>query len=125
MYWFHAKGKRTSTKTNVSWLKDAISKNKGGCSLQHIELYQQCNKAKIGQCIKAEIDQEGAKMHKEQMMICHQVVAEMWSNEGEDVVAKIKQEVEDQKIKEQNNNSQKGALGALGENKWTPEEYNQ
>ena len=125
MYWFVGKEKRVSTKVDVSWLKDAISKNKGGHSLQAVELYQQRNKESIEECIKAEVDQKGAKTQKERMKIRRQVVTDMWNNEDEDVVAKIKEETEKLKAEGKNNAHQKGTPGTPGGKERIPEEYNE
>jgi hypothetical protein len=125
MYWFVSKEKRASAKTDISWLKDAIGKQKGGRSLQPIELYQQRNKEMIEEHVKAEIDKEGAKTKKERMSIRRRVVADLWDNEREDVVAEIKQELEKQKSEGKNDASQKDTSGTLGENERTPDEYKQ
>ena len=115
------KGKRASAKTDAMWLKNAIGKKKGGRSFQAIELYQQRNKEMIEQRVRLEVDQKGAKTNKERMTIRRQVVAEMWQNEDEDLVADIKEEIERQKKNEGKNNlSRKGASEER-----TPEEYNE
>jgi hypothetical protein len=116
MYWFAAKEKRGSTKADATWLKDAINNHKGSRSLQAIEVYQQQNKEKIEEHMKAEIAQQGAKTKKECMSICHWVVAEMWDEEDGGIVAEIHEEADKQKKERQRNNvSGKYILGKSGE----------
>lgn len=122
MYWNVAKEKRGSTKADTTWLKDAI-KGKGSRSLQAIEVYQQWNKEKIEAHVKAEIEEQGAKMKGERMSIRRRVVAEMWDKEDEDVVAEIKEETDKQKAKGRLDVTGKDSFGKLGEER-TPEEYN-
>jgi len=111
-------------KADATWLKDAINNCKGGRSLQAIEVYQRQNKEKSEERMKAKIMQQGAKTKKECMSICCQVVAEMWDEEDGDVMAKIQEEADKQKMERQRNNvSGKYILGKSGEEQ-TPEEYN-
>lgn len=111
-------------KADATWLKDAINNSKGSRSLQAIEVYQQQNKEKIEECVKAEIAQQGAKTKKERMSIHRRVFAEMWDEEDGGIVAKIHEEADKQKKERQRNNvSGKYIFGRSGEEQ-TPEEYN-
>ena len=109
-------------RADTTWLKNAINKGKSGHSLQAIKVYQQWNKEKIEVHIKAEIEKQDAKTKKERMSIRHQVVTKMWEKEDEDVVAKIKKEMDKQKVKERVDISGKNDLGKLEEEQ-TPKEY--
>jgi hypothetical protein len=110
-------------RANTTWLKNAINKGKSGHSLQAIEVYQQRNKEKIEVCMKAVIEEQGAKTRKERMSIRCRVVAKMWDKEDEDIVAEIKEETDKQKVKGSIDVSGKDSFGKLGEER-TPEEYN-
>ena len=123
MYWNAAKEKWGSTKANTAWLKNAINKGKSGHSLQAIKVYQQQNKEKIEVCIKAEIEEQGAKMKGEHMSICCQVVTKMWDREDEDVMAEIKEEADKQKAKGRLDITGNNKLGNLREER-SPKEYN-
>ena len=115
MYWFAAKGKCGSTKADATRLKDTINNCKGSHSLQAIEVYQQQNKEKIEEHMKAEITQQGTKTKKECMLVRHRVVAKMWDEEDGGIVAKIQEEVDKQKMERQRNNvSRKYILGKSG-----------
>jgi hypothetical protein len=119
MYWNATKEKRGTTKTDTMWLKNAINKGKSGRSLQAIEVYQQQSKKKIEVHVKTEIKEQDANTQKERMSIRCRVVAKLWDQEDEDVVAEIKEEMEKQKVKEKIDVS---GIGKLGEER-TPEEY--
>ena len=124
VYWFANKEKRGSTRADTTWLKDAINKGKGGRSLQVIEVYQQQNKEKIEERVKAEFKQQGAKTKKDRMSIRRRVVTEMWDKEDGVVVSEMKEQAAKQKTEREGNNvSGKGNFGKSGEER-TPEEYN-
>ena len=68
MRWNAGKEKHATTTADITWLKDAMGKNKGH-TLQAIELYQQRYKDKIKQRVKAEFELEGATTNKERMAV--------------------------------------------------------
>ena len=123
MYWFKSKEKRTSRKTDTSWLKDALGNNKYSRRHQPIEVYQMRNKESIAQHVKAEIDKKGATTNKERMTIRRQVVSEMWQNEDDEVVAEIMDDVKKQK--EENILTPNATLDVLKRKEPTPKEYDQ
>ena len=124
MHWNAGKEKHATTTADITWLKDAIGKNKGR-ALQAIELYQQCYKDKIEQCVKAEFELEGATTNKERMAVRHRVVSKMWKEEAEDIIAEITGElaIEKQKRKAKKTDKDKGETLNSVEAR-SPEEYN-
>jgi uncharacterized UBP type Zn finger protein len=118
MHWNSSKTKRTSTKHDLAWFNSVVGKVKHTCAPQAIEIYQQHKKEEIEERIKAEIEENSAKTPKERMTICRRVVAEMWDNEDDDVIADVMEAVEQQK------NKLKEEVGKDDEDR-SPEQYNQ
>jgi hypothetical protein len=118
MHWNSSKTKRTSTKHDLTWFNSVVGKVKHTRAPQAIEIYQQHKKEEIEERVKAEIEENSAKTPKERMTIRRRVVAEMWDNEDDDVIAEVKEAVEKQK------NKPKEEVGKEDEGR-SPEQYNQ
>ena len=118
MHWNSSKTKRTSTKHDLSWFNSVVGKVKHTRAPQAIEIYQQRKKEEIEERVKAEIEENSAKTPKEHMTIHCRVVAEMWDNEDNDIIAEVKEAVEKQK------NKPKEEVGKDDEGR-SPEQYNQ
>jgi hypothetical protein len=118
MHWNSSKTKCTSTKHDLAWFNSVVGKVKHTRAPQAIEIYQQHKKEEIEEHVKAEIEENSAKTPKEHMMIHHQVVAEMWDNKDDNIIAEVKEAVEEQK------NKPKEEVGKDNEGQ-SPEQYNQ
>jgi hypothetical protein len=93
MHWNSSKTKRTSTKHNLTWFNSVVGKVKHTRAPQAIQIYQQRKKEEIEERVKAETEENSAKTPKERMTIRRRVVAEMWDNEDDDVIAEVKEAV--------------------------------
>ena len=119
MHWYTVKGKHKLTKSELSWLGNAISKNKSGQALQPIKLYQQWNNEAISIHMRAELDQGGTITAQDCMKICWRVMAKMWSNKAEEFVAEIIDDASWQK-----DGDKVKVKDVPGDDEWkTPEEY--